>query len=364
MSNKLIGKCTDFLNSLAFKFYWDQKSFPEAYQISPRIDDICFNGMNFGKEGKINQTFDWQRKNIEYNELLKKVINSAMCVHPSISKEILEYSKGRLIEDILGLKKSYNISDCLIYLRNLPENSKTHWHNLLQRVFSLISYDILDKQSVELTDLDDLYKDLNLQDKKISPVGRQSQTANFVSFCLYQDDKRRIRIHFIRPNKETEFPRDHYGSSASIILAGGLVNQHLAVYEAENEKNADFGLYLIKPHDKRNNEDRDFCFRTNVNLNVISSHFYKKGDHYFLPGPRKIQNDLNENDLLTFHRIDTKDYAITLFCQEFDAFVSHTTFPVGEEKEKKREHLSNILSFKDSAKIIEIIHSFITKKSD
>ncbi|CAF1042508.1 unnamed protein product [Brachionus calyciflorus] len=270
---------------------------------SPRIDDKCFNGYNFGKEGKINQTFDWKRENVEYDELQKKLINTAMCVHPSISNEIFEYSKGQLIEDILGRKDSYNISDY-----------------------------ILDKESVELTGLNDIYKDLNLQDKKISPVGRQSQTANFVSFCLYQDDKRRIRIHFIRPNEETEFPHDHYGSSASIILAGGLVNQHLAVYEAENEENADFGLYLIKPHDKRTNEDRDFCFRTNVNLNVISSHFYKSGDHYFLPGPRKIQNDLNENDLLTFHRIDTKDFAITLFCQEFDAFVSHTTFPVGEEK--------------------------------
>ncbi|WP_425360632.1 hypothetical protein [Candidatus Tisiphia endosymbiont of Ceraclea dissimilis] len=62
----------------------------------------------------------------------------------------------------------------------------------------------------------------------------------------------------------------------------------------------------------------------------MSSHLYKYGDHYFLPGSRDIKNDLTINDTLTFHRVGTENYAITLFSQQMSGRTStHTTYNIG-----------------------------------
>jgi hypothetical protein len=258
---------------LDFHFVWD-KNLHYTNNFTTNIPSEYFNGKNFGPEGDIRKNYQWKRKVVSYIELKQILVSAAHCIDPRIAKGIINSAKGNLLEDTLGLQEKYNVNDSLDYLRSINTARKSSGQKLVQRVLSLISYDILDKKSVKEQNLIRIYDDLNITDPNILPEGRQSETTNFVSFCIYQDHNRRIRIHYLTPKKDrAEFPHNHYGDSGSILLAGSLVNQHLAVFPAKYDQNADFGLYTLGKEDNsgdvRKSRKASF-FEMNVKLSVIS----------------------------------------------------------------------------------------------
>jgi len=342
---------------LDFHFVWDNN-------FTTNIPSKYFNGKNFGPEGDIRKNYQWKRKIVSYIELKQMVVSAAQCIDPRIAKGIVNSAKGTLLEDTLGLQEKYNVNDSLDYLRSINTASKSSGQKLLQRVLSLISYDILDKKSVKGQNLVRIYDDLNITDPNILPEGRQSETTNFVSFCIYQDSNRRIRIHYLTPKKDrAEFPHNHYGDSGSILLAGSLVNQHLAVFPTKYDQNADFGLYALGKEDHNGDVRKSrkvSFFEMNVKLSVISSHLYRTGDHYLLPGPRKIEDKSSVNDILTFHRVDTENFTVTLFAQMLGDGSSHTTNSIGAPTIiYKRYDESPILSVKSARSLISKIDKII-----
>ncbi|MDZ5762548.1 hypothetical protein Cyrtocomes_00936 [Candidatus Cyrtobacter comes] len=265
------------------------------------------------------------------------------------------------------MKKQYNVLESLEFLRNIEDRNKNSEMRLLQRILSLTSYDALNKESITKQNVSKIiYNDLNFTDETILPVGRQASTANFIGFCLYQDKNRKVRIHFVKPATSTEFPHDHYGSSASSILSGALINQHLAVIPAKYSEDAHFGLYMVTRSSfvgPREEQTKISFFQTNIKVGIISSHLYKAGDNYFLPGPRDIQNNLTINDTLTFHRIGTDNYAVTLFTQQIKGTTTHTTYKIGAPTIIYKKFDETYLDHKESLKLVNEIDKLIRGKA-
>ena len=81
-----------------------------------------------------------------------------------------------------------------------------------------------------------------------------------------------------------------------------------------------------------------------------------------MPGPRKLEDMPSVNDTLTFHRIDTEDFAVTLFAQILGDGSSHTTYRVGAPTIiYKRYDESPILSIQDARSLISKIDKIIKK---
>ncbi|WP_425364573.1 hypothetical protein [Candidatus Tisiphia endosymbiont of Mystacides longicornis] len=316
-----------------FNFVWG-KDLNKYRPFTANIELAQFNGEDFGPQGEIADRYNWAREVISYDELKVRLLNSAKLINSGQQVKLINRVQSTLIEDILGFKKSYNVQTSLEFLRNIK--IKNLEQKLLSRVLALSSYDALDKVSLKKQDVVKvIYNDLYFIEKDLLPQAKKSSAANFISFCLYQDSQRRIRIHKIMPSiqKHDEFPHNHYGSSASSLLAGSLVNQHIAVIPAKYALDANFGLYLLTRTSftgPREEQTKVSFFQTNVKVGIMSSHLYKYGDHYFLPGSRDIKNDLTINDTLTFHRVGTENYAITLFSQQMSGRTStHTTYNIG-----------------------------------
>ena len=227
-------------------------------------------------------------------------------------------------------EEDFDITDSLHNIRS--------FRNLLQRAIVLSSFDSLDQEGTREwmvasgTDTNVLLKDLHLDDLTILPSTiLQSRVASFQSIFLYSDVHRRIRLHHIYKNQaETpEFPHNHYGDSASIIMAGKMVNQFISLKEVDNTTRNQIELeklrlelesstlaakqtgleYLKKGifgHRKIERDEqsklKSNLFQKYVQASVISSHAYHKGDHYLLP----------KDD---YHRITGS--AVTLFAQAY-----------------------------------------------
>ena len=229
-------------------------------------------------------------------------------------------------------EEDLNITD---RLHNIPS-----FRNLLQRALALSSFDTLDHEGTQKwmndsgTDTNVLLKDLHLDDLTILPFPRQSLVAPFQSICLYRDVHRRIRLHNIDKNKAdvlSSRPHSHYGDSASIIIAGKVVNQFISLKEVDEPTRNQIELekllsewttstlaveqtgveYLKKGifgYRKFSLNLDHFVFERGdfekyVQASVISSHAYHKGDHYLIP----------KKD---YHRVAGS--AVTLFTQAFN----------------------------------------------
>ena len=228
-------------------------------------------------------------------------------------------------------EEDLNITD---RLHNIPS-----FRNLLQRALALSSFDTLDHEGTQKwmndsgTDTNVLLKDLHLEDLTILPLPRQSSVASFQSICLYRDVNRRIRLHHIYENKAKtpEFPHNHYGDSASLIMTGKMVNQLISLKEVDeptrNQIELDklclegasskstveqvgleylekgiFGYRKIKRYAQSKSKTNLFQNQY-VQASVISSHAYHKGDYYLLP----------KDD---YHRVTGS--AVTLFTQAYN----------------------------------------------
>lgn len=325
-----------------FNFIWQVHKYEEQ-KFNKLLESKYFLGEEFGPIGTIEQTYDWIRKKISYSELKEKLIYTALAINPSVSKKWIKNAQNGLLEEVLGLKNEYNVEEELHFLRSISESEKLSSQKLIQRTLSLISFDALDEKTIPIDNIKEIYNDLNITDIDILPECIKSSAVNFISICLYQDSNRRIRIHSISPCGKTEFPHNHYGPSASIILAGSLVNQFLGVYPANHNDEAEFGLYLLENFSLQSFDRSKFSqalskpankfnFVLNIKVSIISSHLYRAGNYYFIPSPREDISKNPLNDALTFHRIDTQKYAVTLFTQILDRQYSHTTLPVGYPK--------------------------------
>ncbi len=367
-STVLANDSKKFKHSLDFSFVWGD-DLGKYREFTAKIADEQFAGKNFGPQGGIDEKYDWERKVISYAELQERLIHTISTLRPSVKEALVARAKGGLIDDILGTKKEYNVLESLKFLRDIEDQNKNSEMRLLQRILSLTSYDALNAESIAKQNISKIiYNDLNFTDKTILPSARQSGVANFVSFCLYQDENRRVRIHIVKPttSQNSEFPHDHYGSSASSILAGALVNQHIAVIPAKYSIDAHFGLYLLTRTSftgPREKQTKVSFFQTNVKLGVISSHLYKAGDSYFLPGPREVQSDLTVNDILTFHRIGTGNYAVTLFTQQMSGTTTHTTYEVGASTIIYKQFDDALLSYEESIRLASEIDKLIRGKA-
>lgn len=324
------------------RFIWDPIEH-KGDKYSEVIENKYFEGEVFGPQGTIDEQYDWERETISYSELKQRLIRAAQSINPIHSKPWLEATMNDLLDQVLGFKEEYNISDSLNELRALDQHEKSTGHKLVQRILALSSFDGLKKGLKER--FNQIYNDLNFTDLEILPECKYSDASNLISICLYQDKRRKIRLHYIFPfatHNKAELPHTHYGPSASMILAGSLVNQFFSVFpKAKEDKDADFGLYsTVKKGfvDKVRRAPVRFLFETNIQLGLISSHLYKSGDHYFLPAPTRDIEHFTANNLISFHRIGTQNFAVTLFSQAIEGTLAHATFPIGTPEILYREY--------------------------
>jgi len=343
-----------------FKLIWDPIEH-QGYKFSEEIESKYFEGEDFGPEGNIDDQFDWERETISYSELKARLVRTAQSINPIRSKSWIEASMIDLLDQVLGSQEQYNISDSLNDLRALDRHEKSTGHKLVQRILALSSFDGLKKGLRER--FNQIYKDLNITDIDILPECKYSEASNLISICLYQDNCRKIRLHYIFPfatHCKAEFPHTHYGPSASIILAGSLVNQFFSVFpKSKEDKDADFALYsAVKGGfaDKLRRASVRFLFETNIQLGLISSHLYKSGDHYFLPAPRREVEHFSINDFITFHRIGTQDFAVTLFSQSIEGTLAHATFPLESPEIFYREYeTTNVMPDQEALRLAHYI---------
>ncbi|KAG2381362.1 hypothetical protein C9374_006351 [Naegleria lovaniensis] len=234
---------------------------------------------------------------ISHHDLRNILINISECVHPQVEKRfswIYKAQSNALLFSILGDHSHYNIAQSLHVLRSACENNKrenvhSSGVNLLRRAFAV---HVLNSQNsspqpcqnsrVDTTATLQLYQDLCFSDINILPQARKSNAVNFYSFCLYQSERKRIRLHYIYPTTTTtnttttksdssnttsqedertipshphhvqqdQFPHDHYGNASSIILCGSLVNQFFQVKRVETihsntNCSAEYAMYKL-----------------------------------------------------------------------------------------------------------------------
>jgi hypothetical protein len=81
-----------------------------------------------------------------------------------------------------------------------------------------------------------------------------------------------------------------------------------------------------------------------------------------LPGPKKIEGAPSVDDILTFHRVDTENFTVTLFAQMLGDWSSHTTYQIGAPTIiYKRYDESPILSVQNARSLISKIDKIIKK---
>jgi hypothetical protein len=314
------------------------------------------DGEAYGIEGSLPAFPDWSSSTISYEKLKKVLSNTAISVDPRVGAgDWVTKADGTMIENILGKQDIYNVAEALAKLRAIPSDQKTSEQRLLQRALSIISYDGLNPVSLSKVNPLTIYDDLGLTDKAIqpylSPISMVSERASklrtdangtitseaidpnqkpdFFVFNLYKDDTRRIRFHvyhpFAKPGDELHHddrPHEHDGKSASLVLNGCLINQHMKTEKTDKE-HADFGVYKLRRLTP--NEDRRFDKRGErqfyAKFHMQTSHGYKPGEQYFLPAsPRQEklnEADLSEHEKLSIHRVAAMPQTVTLFTQQY-----------------------------------------------
>ena len=324
-----------------------------------QIEDFHFQN-DFGLEAQLpSNVTKWSCENITKEELKKELFEVAHAVNPLIEQhyEWMKQAKGSLLEEVLGDQPIYNISQSLDKIRQLTVKSSQI--NLVRRCLALLCIDLkMDVQNTAL--LTSLYTDLCFTDEKILPEARKSNAVSFYSFCLLQNDRKRIRLHYVYPSsgnvQQDQFPHDHYGHASSILLYGSLVNQFFSVHE--EELNPEYSLYKLTRDGKRRAKKR-FVHMNDVSLKLIGNHCYKAGQQYFLPSAVDFEAELAGGDVqfdsMMFHQIGTNQPTVTLFCMEIPQSEMSTvcTFPVGTEKVIERGYTYNeTLSIEEATDLV------------
>jgi len=331
-----------------------------------------FEDVDFGLEGTLPTFPNWELETISREDLKVILINASYSINPEINKKWIESAESNLLEAVLGEKDEYNIKGSLMFLRNIAEKDKTSEQRLVQRAVSIKSYDLLNPVSIAKQDLKTLYLDLCLDDPELLPEGRDAGAVNKIAFRFYQDDERRYKFHIYPPNTlADEYPHEHYGDSASVILKGALVNQHFSLNKTD-DNTAEFGLYVLKkaPFEGKNQRVEKKLYREgNVNLDLITSHCYRAGDHYLLPAPASrdgISSDkLIENDKLTFHQVATEPNTVTIFAQRFSKDItSYTTDDISGPEIITKEYTKpkRIMTPEEAGQMMKFFHRKILEE--
>lgn len=301
----------------------------------------------FGLEATLPLTEKREYQTISISDLSHYLHYTLTALNPEILEHnsMLQKKPAEIISAALGASEKYSVSDNLVKLRKLID--PTPEQKLLQRTLALIHFDLLDPLAVEKQNIRTIYQDLNLLDSTIMPEPRRGGANGFRSLKLYQDSERRVRFHIYPAGKaednyiaQDNLAHQHYGHSASILLAGSLVNQHFKATPTD-DPSTELALYRVKPeHDpvtdpaKGVRSSKTLTYHQGVTVTRVSSHVYKAGEYYQLPKPlsdkeqKAIPYKLEESDLLDYHKVGNLGLTATLWTLKYPSQPTEYDFSV------------------------------------
>lgn len=253
----------------------------------------------------------------------------AIDIKSPIRRELLGNISPQFVQDILGQETYFNIQRKLDSLRqdvNPSIRAKT-----MQRTLGLLSVDMIDAFSMKTVNPLVLYNDLHIPCPELLPEVRKAGAVGFVSTKLYQDRERRIRFHmFLDDQLKTKFTdlqdivHEHFGDSASLILAGLVHNQHFTVKET-NAPASNYMYRVVPDFLAHTNPEKAMRSRKSINkigpvtLTQISNRYYAAGSYYQMAGVYDPNSGYPyiETDKMTFHRGMSHGITATLFTQKY-----------------------------------------------